>query len=131
LKSLEGSRPIDVDQNWQVVHFLLTGSAWGGGKPLFNVVLGGQEIGADLGYGPARYLTPKEVQEVADAVGPLRKDDLRFRFTPKDLMKADIYTWHEDDGQERIDGDLEDYNEIRAYFLEAAKKGNGMLLFVM
>jgi len=131
LKSLEGSRPLDVDKNWHIVHFLLTGSAQAGDKPLFNVVLGGQESGSDLGYGPARFLTPKEVQEVADAVGPLRKGNLRLRFTPKDLMKADLYTWDEDDGQERLDGDLETYEEIRAYLLEAAKKGNGMLLIIM
>lgn len=60
---------LDIDKSWHVIHFLLNGETWEGQWPWFGAVLGGTEISdEDVGYGPARYLTPSQVQEVAGAL---------------------------------------------------------------
>ena len=125
------SEPLRIDKSWHGIHFLLTGSAWGGKRPLSNAVMGGQEFGPDLGYGPARYLTPDQVKEVAAALDEITSATLRDRFNPKAMTKAEIYTWHEDEGEEGLEYFLEYYAQVRAYFQQAARKGNGMLLGVM
>src|SRR5262245_46999099 len=44
---------------WHALHFILTGTPWDGDEPLCLAVLCGTPIGeVDVGYGPARYLTP-------------------------------------------------------------------------
>ena len=125
------SEPLRIDKSWHGIHFLLTGSAWGGKPPLSNAVLGGQEFGPDLGYGPARYLTPDQVREVAAALDEIINAILRGRFNPKAMTKAEIYSWHEDEGEGGLEYFLEYYAQVRAYFQQAARKGNGMLLGVM
>ena len=57
---------IDIDKAWHGIQFLLANDPWGGEPPLANAVLGGTEIGDDVGYGPARYLNADEVRAVAD-----------------------------------------------------------------
>jgi hypothetical protein len=49
------SRNFDVDKAWQAIHFLLCGDSLEGAPPLGNVVMGGKELGGDLGYGPALF----------------------------------------------------------------------------
>ena len=65
---------LDIDKTWHVIHFLLTGEAWGGELPLANAVLGGTELpGTDAGYGPFRYLVPPEVQATSQALAKICK----------------------------------------------------------
>lgn len=125
------AEPLCIDKSWHGIHFLLTGSAWGGKPPLSNAVNGGKEIGPDLGYGPARFLTPDQVKEVAIGLDEITKESLRARFNPQAMTKAEIYSWHEDEGEEGLEYFLHYYEELRTYFQQAASKGNGMLLSVM
>src|SRR5262245_1240188 len=69
----EGEPPnsLDVDKSWHGIHYVLTGEADGGKEPWSLAVLGGEEIGDDLGYGPARFLTPTQVAAVSQALSSL------------------------------------------------------------
>ena len=125
------SEPLRIDKSWHGIHFLLTGSAWGGKPPLFNVVLGGKKFGQNLGEGPAHYLTPDEVKEVAAALEEITEEVLRARFDPKAMTKARIYCWLEDEGAEGLEYFLHYYGLVRAYFQDAARRGNGMLICIM
>jgi len=82
---------LDLDKSWQVLHFVLTGDAWEGSGPLRNAILGGTTIGADLGYGPAHYVTPSEVAAVAVALASLSEDVIRSRFDPSAFEAAELY----------------------------------------
>src|SRR5262245_26397413 len=63
---------LDVDKAWHGIHFLLTGTAWGGELPWGFVLRGGEALGDDdLGYGPARLLDAAQVREVAAALETL------------------------------------------------------------
>lgn len=125
----ERENNIDVDKAWHGIHFLLANDSWAGEPPLANVVLGGTEIGDDVGYGPAKYLTADEVLDVANALNDLSPEAFRARYNAKTLLDNEIYPqiWYDD--VEAV-GYLTSYYEIlRDYYLDAAAKGNAMLKY--
>lgn len=126
----ERERSIDIDKAWHGIHFLLAGEPWGGDPPLANVVLGGTEIGDDVGYGPARYLTAAEVQAAASALQDITPDVLRSRYVASELSENDIYPQIWDEPEDDAFGYLGPwYETLRDYFIDAAAKGNAMLKF--
>jgi len=128
----EEIRGIDLDKAWHAIHFLLTESAWEGEEPLCYLVKSGEEIGdEDVGYCPARALRPNQIADWADALSAISSDDLRKRFDPEAMMKAEIYPeiWDrapEDDG---ILGYLLEHYEALRSFIERTKNDNkGMII---
>ena len=120
---------LDIDKAWQGIHFLLTGNPLAGQPPLSKAILGGVEIGGDVGYGPARYVTPDEVRDVAKALTGILKDELRRRFNPAALKKADIYPpiWDQADSIGYL---LEYYDKLVAFYQDAAQKGRAVLVYI-
>jgi hypothetical protein len=125
---------LDVDKAWHGIHFLLTGTAWEGEPPLAFIVRGGEEVGdVDVGYGPARAFTSTEVRAIADALKPITLDVLKKRFDPAAMTKLDIYPsiWdrapEEDDTLGYL---LEYYEQLWEFVAEAAREGEGMLVYV-
>lgn len=122
---------IDVDKAWHGIHYLLAGDAWGGEPPLANVVLGGTEIGEDVGYGPARYLNADEVRAAADALKDITPDVLRSRYIASELSENEIYPEIWDDPDDDAIGYLASwYETLRDYYFDAAAKNNAMLKFL-
>jgi len=122
---------LDIDKSWHAIHFLLTGSAWKGPTPLRNVVLGGTVLGeADVGYGPARYLTPQEVQKVAAALQDIPPEALVARYDARALISAEIYpqVWEEEELDRAYI--LYYYRQLVDFFLKAAEAGDAMLVYL-
>jgi hypothetical protein len=132
----EGRAPLELGKDWHMLHFLLTGSAWGGEPPLASAILGGEEFGAELGYGRARYLAPDAVEEVARALEAVSHLELRERFDPVLLARAEVYPLS---GDELSRADLEEYfasvfsrfDDLCDYYADAAEAGEGMLLALL
>lgn len=124
-------RTFDVDKAWHGIHFLLTGQPWGGKEPLGWAVLGGEAIGEDVGYGPARLLMPEQVADVAGALAAIDEAQFRSRFAPEAMGKADIYPdiWMRD-GQEALDYIAHYYVRLVDFYSKAAARGDGMLLWM-
>ncbi|SMC26563.1 protein of unknown function [Andreprevotia lacus DSM 23236] len=123
---------IDVDKAWHGIHFMLTGTDYGGAEPLSLAVLGGKEIGDDVGYGPARVLEPAQVQAVAAALATISEQDFRSRFAPQAMEAADIYPaiiWVRD-GQEALDYVATYYVELASFYAAAAARGDGAILWL-
>jgi len=120
---------LDIDKTWHVIHFLLTGEAWGGELPLANAVLGGTELPeTDAGYGPFRYLAPHEVQATSKALAEISPSDLWARFDAQAAEAAEIYGWEGDETQcEYIS---ENYRALQKYFSQAADAGEATLLYL-
>ena len=122
-----------MDKAWHAIHFLLTGTAWGGDPPLNFIAAGGTEIGDDLGYGPARGLTSAEVRTLASALKALPRDSLLQRFDPAALTAAEIYPdiWdrapEEDDTRGYV---AEYYEQLRSFILDAAAAGEALLISI-
>jgi hypothetical protein len=122
-----GRTGVFLDKAWHGIHFLLTGSVWGGKEPLCYLVKGGEEIGdVDVGYGPARVFSPNQIAGWADALSAISSDDLQKRYDPEAMTKAGIYPGGWDFAQEdgSLPGELlEFYGELQ-FFLEQAKSEN-------
>ncbi|HEX8056775.1 MAG TPA: YfbM family protein [Novosphingobium sp.] len=82
---------IDFDKAWQVIHFLLTGTAFQGEAPLSFLLHAGSDIGADNGYGPARLASPAEVRAFRDALVELDDSELHRRYDPTAMAAEDVY----------------------------------------
>jgi hypothetical protein len=121
---------IDIDKSWHGIHFLLTGETEGGQPPLSQVVLGGTEIGDDVGYGPARYLTPEQVKQVASALAALSRSQLASRFSAAAFEAADVYPQIWDEGQEALDYLLENYDVLVEFYRQASARGDAVLQYL-
>ena len=147
---------LDLDKSWHLLHFLLTGDPLGGSPPLKDAIIGGTEIGPDLGSGPARVLTPEQVRAVADALAGVREADLRSRYIPDALEAAKMYpgmwkpiappvrgglfrrgrpngpevTAHSKELAEFLDFAMENFRALGPFYAAAARDGDAMLLLV-
>ncbi|WP_246096587.1 YfbM family protein [Paenibacillus sinopodophylli] len=123
---------LDIDKAWHGIHYLLNGNSFGGEEPYMNVILGGTPIGADEGYGPARFLTAEQVKEVSNALLQLDSVKLELRYNAAELSAESIYPssseWNEEEDKEYL---LSYYSEVVDYYRLAASKGNGMLLYLL
>lgn len=129
--SPNGHDELEIDKAWHGLHFLLTGTAWEGAFPLNFIATGGQEVGDDLGYGPARALTSAEVQKVDAALEPLTRAEPGRRFDAARMTELEIYPfgWSDDP-----DGELEwlrdSYAELRAFVRRTAKRRSALLVYL-
>ncbi len=118
---------LNLQKSWHTLHYLLTGSALPVESPVGRAILGGQELGPDLGYGPGRILTPDQVREIAGSLKQVAKEDLARRFDLPSMMAAEIYAC-------RDSGDLELAQEylpqLQLFYMEAAADGRAMLLYI-
>lgn len=118
---------LEIEKSWHGIHFLLTGTAWEVMPPLGNVLLGGTEIGEDVGYGPARYLTPQQVAEVSAELEKITEENLRQRFKFEELERAQIYAITSAGDIEYL---LGHFSRVVAHYRDAARNGNAMLLYL-
>lgn len=119
---------LNLEKSWHVLHYLLTGKAEEAPPPLGNAILGGKEIGPDLGYGPARFLEPDQVREVASALSSITSEDLAKRFDLQAMIAANIYPVR-DESELPLAQDC--FQHLADYYSEAAAAGNAMLLYVI
>ena len=142
------ARQIDVDKAWHAIHWLLTGSAddtppsrraglfrrkavreaAAGAEAL--AVFGGDPVGEDNGYGPARLLRPEQVAAVAEALRPLTPEVLGHRVDLAAMEAAELYPgiWDEEDVFEEYLGP--NYEVLRDFYLTAASEDAAVLLAI-
>lgn len=131
LEERSDSRALDIDKAWHGIHYLLTGS----GEPTRDVrslaIFGGKEVGDDIGYGPARLLSPAEVKAVARVLKEESLEKLSSRYDPKKMEKLQIYPeiWVRD-GKEAFDYLAEYYRKLAAFYEKAASSGSAILLVI-
>ena len=124
---------LDIDKAWHGLHFLLTGTEWGGEPPLDFIASGGREVGdEDVGYGPARALTSAQVREIAAALEPITPEELATRFDPERMMKLDIYPgiWDRDPEEDTLGYLLEYFAALTAFVRRGADADCGMLVYL-
>jgi hypothetical protein len=120
---------VSIEKAWHGLHYLLSGRADEAPGILGRAVLGGTELGADRGYGPARYLTPGEVREVAAALSEVTKDKLLERYDAEVMERLEVYPgdWDEPENREWL---AEAFAEVLAFYSRVAARGNAVLLYL-
>lgn len=121
----------DLDKAWHGIHFLLTGTAWEGEPPLDFLLKGGTEFGHDQGYGPPRYLSPEELEVIAQALEEIPPGTFRSRFDPDLLDQHQIYPTHWNNPEElpAIEEYLvSSYRILRSLVDVVRHRGNGLVI---
>lgn len=121
---------LDLHKSWHGLHFLLTQSSWEGPEPYRSAILGGEEVGDDLGYGPPRLVLPETVEDVARALSALSASQLMTRFDPATMDREEIYPggFVEDSSWKR---DLRrDYERLRDFYAETAAQGSAVISWI-
>ena len=120
---------VDVEKAWHGIHFLLTGKVVPGDGPLDNVVFGRAPVGdEDLGYGPAMATDAADVPAVAAALEAVTDDELRARFDPEAMDEIYPNIW--DEGDEALDYLIDNLQEVRAFYRNAAAQGHAVITWL-
>jgi hypothetical protein len=121
---------LDLQKAWHGLHYLLTGTAWETRDGAGAAILGGEEIGEDGDYGPARLLRPEAVHAVAAGLDALDVAALRARYDPQTFMAQDIYPsiWDEADVFETFLAPC--FIELRDFYRAAAANHQAVLLAI-
>ena len=128
----KGDDVLDLDKAWHGWHWLLTGTVYDTTSVLGQTLLGGSEIGEDLGYGPARVLSPEEVQAVATAIEPIDARSAAAAYDPQAMDDAGIYptVWARD-GDEGLQWLLHYLPALKAFYRNAAASRSAVVLLVI
>lgn len=130
-------RQLSLYKDWHVMHYLLTGKSWDPvGSPLGWAVMGQTELPDAqrvMGYGPAKYLTPTQVREVATALQdfPFGEKASSFDVHRADLEKVyprqqPLQPMADDEKQALIDY----FALLRDFYRDAATAGDAMVLWI-
>ena len=125
----EPANYIDLDKAWHGLHYLLTDGADEGPLPLSLAILGGTEFGAEMGYGPARFLETEQVAALAAALALVTPQELSQRFDPQDMEAKQIYPdviWVRD-GDEALEFVLDAFAQLQTFYADAAARGDAVI----
>lgn len=113
------SAKISLDKAWHGVHYLLSGEIEPGSAIPSQAVMGGVEVGEDLGYGPARYFEVDKVQAIAQALSSVSLEaEMTARFDPARMTSLGIYPggWKAGD----VDWLMEEFRHLRQFYADAS-----------
>jgi Domain of unknown function (DUF1877) len=131
-KAEVGDTEIDLDKAWHGIHYLLTGSSEPNSTLASKVIMGGEDIGPDLGYGPAQLLKPDDVKAIAKLLEETSPDVLQKRFEPKEMTRVGIYPaviW-EREGNDALRYVLDYYEKLVAFYRLAAERGQAVIFAI-
>lgn len=138
LKDVPGNEPaakgagevLDLHKSWHGLHWLMCQSVWEGPEPYRSAILGGEEIGEDIGYGPPRLVEPAKVEEVAQALSMLSAAQVMKRYDGIAMDRDDVYPGNfAEDSDWKIEL-RRDYERLRKFYEETAAQGGGMLSWI-
>ena len=110
---------ISLDKAWHGVHYLLCGQIDAGSDLASQAIMGGKELGDDLGYGPARYFDAAQVAAIARELSrPNLEAEMTARFDPAQMTKLGIYP----NGFEASDQKwlMDAFRELRQFYVDAS-----------
>lgn len=111
---------ISLDKAWHGVHYLLCGKLEPGPDLASQAVMGGTEVGEDLGYGPARYFDATEVDAIARELSrPNLEAEMTARFDPAQMANLGIYPGQFDAGDDR-QWLMDAFHKLRQFYVDAS-----------
>ena len=111
---------LSIDKAWHGVHYLLCGKVEPDSALASQAVMGGTEIGEDLGYGPARYFDANEVAAIARELSrPTLEAEMTARFDPAQMATLGIYPGQFDAGDDRK-WLMDEFRKLRQFYVDAS-----------
>ncbi|MBW3622824.1 MAG: YfbM family protein [Armatimonadetes bacterium] len=121
-----GWERLDIDRNWEGIHYLLTEQKEPAPSPLSHAIFGKRRIqrGAGLFFNPT-----EEVERVAEALSGVDQKDMEARYNPLEMKRRKIYPEGWDlAGEEGLGRLLESYNGLAQFYHRAAREGTAVLI---
>lgn len=126
---------VDLHKSWQMLHFVLTGTPDSGPTPLNILLVGGEAVGDDLGYGPARIVDPRAIRDFAKALSAFDLDMVIKRLDVGRMAAAGVYCVDRDDDREAQAHELEEdmrqsFPALKAFAEKASAARQGALIWL-
>ncbi|MEM6586593.1 MAG: YfbM family protein [Pseudomonadota bacterium] len=123
---------IDLDKEWHALHFLLTQSAGPTSDPLSLVLGNHEEIGEDVGYGPAFLISAKSVKAFSEAVQTIDEAALKQRYDTKAMVAQQVYLGesYDHEGEQGLEFLTDRLNELRDFAAKATAGGFGLIAVI-
>lgn len=122
----------ELDQQWHILHFLLTGQVEGGAFPASFLCGDGEEVGRDLGYGKPRLFTSEETARIAAHLHSIDEATLTQRYDA-DAIERDVY-WQAglsvNEQREQVRELHETIVEMADFAADTARLGCGLVVEV-
>jgi hypothetical protein len=128
-------KPLNLEKSWHLLHYLMTGDVSPVGSP-GDLLLTGEDIGEDLGYGPARLHSESATQAFSRFLDAQDGAHLQAGVDLKDMSDARVYGVPMGPGP-AAEYETELRNEVAIYFPRLrdyvrtmADRGNALLVWV-
>lgn len=132
----ESGSQLDLDKSWDAINFLLTGHSVDtietAEPPLSQVLFSGQLVDEeqDMGYGPAHYLTPEQVNEVSTALSMISASDFRQRYDADKLNEKGVYPQAWEDNEDEKDYLADNFEDLKTFYSKAAEEGQAIVAYI-
>lgn len=131
----ESDSCLDLDKNWEGIHFILSGESMAEmkGEPnkLSRAFFSNQLVdGAqDLGYGPAHFLTEEQVKETFEELKEIDIAHLKENLKGSDLTQKGIYpsVWDE---PEAIAWLIDSFTDFKEFYAKADMHNQAIVTYV-
>ena len=120
---------VDVGMAWPGIQFLLEKAGFGA---LAKIMLGVEEIGGDLGCGPARIISPLEMRELALGFNEIGPTSLVANFSAEEMQRIPVFPeniWA--DREASLNYLLTNYATLREFFVDSASRGLGAVTWIV
>lgn len=128
-------RALRLDKAWHILHYLLTGN-FGDGQGPGDILMTGEEVGDDIGYGPARVHDEMATKQFALFLTAMTLDQLLVRLDWQKIAEMQLIypfggirvgpeeerSWQAEIGERFV--------ELKAYVAQMAGKGNGLMTWL-
>ena len=129
--SAKNDTTLYLDKAWDGINYLLTGKHFDTTTLVGQAILGGDEIGEDMGYGPMRVLAPEQVKAISAALNDVTPDMLSKRYDPEKMDREQIYpniwTREKEEGLKYL---LDNYGALQRFYKRAADDNLAVVLLI-
>ncbi len=91
---------------------------------------GGQDIGKEVGYGSARYLTVAEVKKISNVLHTISDGAFTAQYDPQELSDCHMYPFNDEWDTDGLEYLLDCFKDMKKMYADCAKKGNAMLVYL-
>lgn len=117
-----------LEKEWHGLHYVLCKSPEPDGSALGDAILGGNEIGPDLGYGHGRLINSGRVKEISEALNGVNFRELYDQLDRNNKEIEKLYSSFEFDEIER-EYHLELLNRLKDVYSQASENGQEIFTY--
>ena len=130
-------RKLELYRHWDMLHYLLSEKRrknlpYDKNDLIYRAINGGDKLGKEfvLPQGiPITFLRPDEVKEISKVLEEIPADSLRKLWNPPLMREAGVYKIRGDEDERRLEYLLEDFENMKHFYLWASIYDEAVLVF--